>query len=47
MADTRKVIRKEIERLKNALKKVLKPREAQPQLVWQPVRNPSHPRKMN
>jgi hypothetical protein len=39
MSATQKVIRKEIERLKNALKKVLKPREAQPQLVLQPVRN--------
>jgi hypothetical protein len=35
----RKVFRKEIERLKNALKKALKPREAQPQLVLQPIRN--------
>ncbi len=35
----KKVIRKEIERLKNALKKALKPKEAQPQLVLQPIRN--------
>jgi hypothetical protein len=36
----RKVIKKEFERLKNALKKALKPREAQPQWALQPVRTP-------
>ncbi len=39
MSATQKVIRKEIERLKNALKKVLRPGEPQPQLVLQPIRN--------
>jgi len=39
MSATQKIIRKEMERLKNALKKVLKPRESQPRFVLQPVRN--------
>ena len=38
MSAAKKILRKEIDRLKNALNKVLKPENKTPQLVLQPVR---------
>jgi hypothetical protein len=43
MSAAKKILRKEMDRLKKALDKVFKPRkEAMPQLVLQPYRNPPH-----